>query len=826
MKINWIELSDYRRMSLSNIKYFKITPTERIQLVLGTNGSGKSSLMGELSPLPAVPSNYGKQGSKTISITHMGHEYTLASHFHPSQKHSFVKNGEELNPGGTVTVQKDLVKSEFGYRQDIHDLMVGTEKFSLMSPSRRRQWFTELCETNYDYAIGVYNRIAERSRDTSGALKLAKKRLVVETAKIISAEEIENINQQIVSLLREIDLLYNSRTDEGREVRDIESDQARLQNEIVAAADRIRNLKQSLFKDTVAEPDVLRQRIEDTKHELTRIAAQVDIHTKTHGELREKYEVYLKTGAVGLDDLRAKNTEHLRRQEQLQEAKRFKLDISEPSTAKRALESVYDTLEHLLNQLPANEDKHFSSAKLQEAKEKDFVIKENIRKAEKLLEQYQHQKLHMEQMRDGGQTECPKCKHRWVPGYSEHNLNAVVEQITSGSAFLSKNLDEQKALQKVIDENTSYGDLLREYTRCTRSVPMLQPLWNLLSEQIHISPMYCLKIIDQFKLDLDLDIECAQIEQEIIKTNHLIELAIKTNNEDMGQLGEKLTTLEETLGDLAQKTRQLNEQLYRLQLTLQRVTELNDLGQCIEVYTKQLSQGVTELVKATRNEIINQCLQQLQIELAQKQNALNEINVQKGIIADIESSIERLTAEEETLKILVASLSPHDGLIAEGLLGFIRSFVRKMNILIRKIWTYRLEVQDCNVDSDSGNSELDYKFPMLVGDCEFPVPDISKGSAGMREIIDLSFKIIAMQYLDISSYPLFADELGHAMDVEHKAATINLIKYLMEHCAFSQLWMISHDFSQYMALSNTEICVLCESNIVVPKEYNAHVVMA
>lgn len=826
MKINSIELSDYRRMSLGNIRYFKLTPTERIQLVLGTNGSGKSSLMGELSPLPAIPANYGKEGSKVISVTNNGHDYLLASHFSPSQKHSFIKDGEELNPGGTVTVQKDLVKSEFGYRQDIHDLLIGTEKFSLMSPSRRRQWFTELCETNYDYAIGVYNRIAERSRDTSGALKLAKKRLVVETAKIISAEEIDNINQQTQALLKEIDLLYNSRTDESREVYEIEDTQARLEKEIIAASSRIQAIKQSLLKDTVAEPDALREQIESVKHELTRISAQVDIHTKTHIELKEKYDVYLKTGAVGLEDLRAKNTELVKRQGELRDSKRFKLDIGMPLSAKRALESVYQTLHDLLNQLPANEDKHFGSAKLQEAKEKDFGLKEKIRKAENLLEQYRHQKLHMEQLRDGGKTECPKCNHRWVPGYSEHNLAEVNKQIAQGVTFLEKSIDEQKAVQRVIDDNTSYGDLFREYTRCTRSVPILEPLWSLLSEQIQISPMYCLKIIDQFKFDLEIDIQCEQLEEEITRTNHLIELAIKTNNEDMGQIGQKLTSLEETLGDLAQKTRQHNERLYQLQQTLQKVIEFSAIGEKIQAYITQLSQGVTDLVKATRNEIINQCIGQLQIELAQKQNMLNEINVQKGIIADIESNIERLTLEEETLKILVSSLSPHDGLIAEGLLGFIRSFVRKMNILIRKIWTYRLEVQDCNVDSESGSSELDYKFPMLVGDSDLPVPDISKGSAGMREIIDLSFKIIAMQYLDLANYPLFADELGHAMDAEHKASTVNLIKYLMEHCAFSQLWMISHDYAQYAALSNTEICVLCESNIVVPKEYNTHVVMS
>lgn len=36
-----LELAGYKRLHLANIAYIKITPQEKLQLLLGTNGSGK-----------------------------------------------------------------------------------------------------------------------------------------------------------------------------------------------------------------------------------------------------------------------------------------------------------------------------------------------------------------------------------------------------------------------------------------------------------------------------------------------------------------------------------------------------------------------------------------------------------------------------------------------------------------------------------------------------------------------------------------------------------------------------------------------------------------
>ena len=67
-----------------------------------------------------------------------------------------------------------------------------------------------------------------------------------------------------------------------------------------------------------------------------------------------------------------------------------------------------------------------------------------------------------------------------------------------------------------------------------------------------------------------------------------------------------------------------------------------------------------------------------------------------------------------------------------------------MNAFIGKVWTYPLVIQSCSV-VEGENIDLDYKFPMLINEGESPISDISKGSRGMKEIINLAFRLTAMQ---------------------------------------------------------------------------------
>jgi hypothetical protein len=86
-----------------------------------------------------------------------------------------------------------------------------------------------------------------------------------------------------------------------------------------------------------------------------------------------------------------------------------------------------------------------------------------------------------------------------------------------------------------------------------------------------------------------------------------------------------------------------------------------------------------EVLEAHRRTMLNNAIKHVNTTLARKEGAIAEIRGQRAIIADIESQISMLQDDEESLKLLVQELSPKEGLIAEGLFGFIKVFTNQWN---------------------------------------------------------------------------------------------------------------------------------------------------
>src|SRR5690606_14158543 len=157
---------------------------------------------------------------------------------------------------------------------------------------------------------------------------------------------------------------------------------------------------------------------------------------------------------------------------------------------------------------------------------------------------------------------------------------------------------------------------------------------------------------------------------------------------------------------------------------------------------------------------------------------------------------------------------------AQGMLGFIRNYVGRMNALIAKIWTYPMEVHDCSTEEDS--AELNHKFPLTTPNLSEPLPDVANGSSGQQEMVDLAFRIVAAQCVKLDSGPLSLDEFGKTFDESHREAATQVVRQLMDQLSFSQLFMISHYESCYGAFYNAQITVVDKRNITIPanRAYN------
>ena len=144
--------------------------------------------------------------------------------------------------------------------------------------------------------------------------------------------------------------------------------------------------------------------------------------------------------------------------------------------------------------------------------------------------------------------------------------------------------------------------------------------------------------------------------------------------------------------------------------------------------------------------------------------------------------------------------------------------------MIEKVWTYPLVIQACDMEEGEG-VDLDYKFPVDNG--ETKTPDVSRCSAGQVEIINWTFMVQAQKHLGLGKNPLMLDEFAVNLDNVHRIAATNLVKSLIEKHSFSQLFMVNHYDSIYGAFTNAEVTVMCEENVVLPKDcvFNKHAII-
>jgi hypothetical protein len=381
-------------------------------------------------------------------------------------------------------------------------------------------------------------------------------------------------------------------------------------------------------------------------------------------------------------------------------------------------------------------------------------------------------------------------------------------------------------LEAEIADQENYGALFRQFIQITRSTPSLRAFWDHVAEKNWIVdyPSSILSSLQVFEYDLGCEIKAKMADAEIDELKKLLAQSEQLGDQNINEAIEKLNTSTIEIGALTKTITNSRKDLNEFYVYRKQLETAISLEARVKEYIERLDMLTHDVVETMRLQLIQQCIQHVQSSLARKEETLNQLRQQRAIVENLGKIIGQRTKEEQALKATIKALSPKDGLIAEGLFGFIRHFTLEMNQLIRKIWAYLLEVQPCGVASERG-AELDYKFPMAVGSRDNIIPDVSRGSSGMQEIINLAWKVLSLKYLGLEHGVLKLDEFGKTLDLEHRTAAIMAIKTLMETKPFTQLYMISHYESHYGAFTNAEVCVLDARNIATPKVYNQHVVI-
>jgi len=824
-----IKLRKYKRLALSHIEEIEITPFNKIQLLLGTNGSGKSSLLSQITPLPASHQDYHKGGYKIIEILHNNSRYELKSLFSlEGNRYHFIKDDIELNDGLTATTFRELVRQHFNITQDIQEVLTGSTTFSGMSVADRRSWFTRISDCDYTYAIQYFSRLKERHRDMAGAIKLQQARLVQEKSKLLTAEEEDKVRYEMTILNEYFDTLLSRKNPIKTSVADIRTSIANLETDIGGLVKDYRsfhrmfgNLEGYTDKEGM-ESDLIESRAHERNLEL-----QIQKLCETIESQDTILESLKNVNVADIGDIDARIDRDLSEVSNLKKQNRLGLYFSDPQTALNSLNSVSENLSYISIELVENADKRFSRDNYIQALElaKSLEVRQNSLLQKQAVTEAKIKEL--EHFRDHNQLECPNCSHIWSKGFDSIQYKIALDNLDVIRSEIAQCNLELEGANRNTEAIRAYLEVYRSYSNTSKAFGDLNPLWSYLTDNsiIFNEPRKIIQIVETLKGDLAVAVK--------------LEVADKKLSESLGIKKALQNSQESNVASFIAHSESLHEQLYQLNSQLQiaklkcarlisyreAVKQMENISLKLQSHTTVVEGKVQELLEAHRMQALNDAIQLVQIELSNREQLIAKADVQHGIINSIQEQILDLTENAKLLKIALDELSPSQGLIAKGLTGFINHFVAQMNLFIKNVWLYPMEIMPILPDEDDG-VELDYKFQISVnGDSEDPVPDVNKGSAGMREIIDLAFKVVSMMYLGLEKAPLILDEFGSKLDAAHRQSVQVGIANMINTCDFSQIFIVSHYENAYGSLKNADVCVLHPANVQMPEgmAFNKHV---
>lgn len=814
MKIISIRLKGFKPlMVLSKIVDISIDMRAPLTLIAGCNGSGKTNLMNEANASPASRSKYTPTGSSTIVMEHDGITYTLSSDFSKSNPHSFIQHGtvdEELNKGGTAGVQRELGLKHFRYTPIIEKVLSGKLLFTEMNVSQRKDTMMAISPLELDYALGIFQKVKIQARDVVGALKHVVEKTTTSRTNLETLGYTKEMSDLKVRLEGELETLGHFSHRNGKPVAEIIDYMSRLTarlEDVIKQWDRYPRVY--LDDDSVTDEESLINYIGSLSGLITANQLQVDTLTEEYNELGSIADS-VGNGDLTIDELNIKHSQIVRDiaelgchgEDKVNDPKFMLLNLT--------------TLSKGLSDLVATEQVTvFSRDEVNNLELKYSSVRTTIAKIKMALPNHLAREKHL--LSDEDSVVCPKCtlKFSVSGGDTTSELVNVRERIKRCNLGLVEHLESEKKLLSELENVSVYHTMYSKITNLFRSVQLPMVFWDVAPSEDDIirGSLTLYTEIGKWTSRLESQVRFNDLELELTAVNAGIELHSKYS----GGATARLNKLSTNISSLLASRGILQARIGNSRLLLNTYKSLNDLVMKGNSTMRELENSFIELTDITirddaraRTEKIYDRLATI-VAVVRKRDALVES------ISNMDTEIESLTKNKVALKLLMDTLSPNNGVIADQMLGFINSYIHEMNRVIEQVWETQLSVGQCTMD----DGVLNYKLALDVDGNM--INDIGAGSTGQRDIIDLAFVLVMREYLNINDYPLYLDETGSSFDETHRTKLMAYISNLLDTGNCSQILMVNHFNSMHGGLRNHEVVVLDSRNITVPDTYNEYV---
>lgn len=796
------------------------TPKEPIQLFIAKNGFGKSTLLRELSPLPAdLSGDYVKGGYKEIILQDKGHTYKLRSENISGKKHYFfIDDGDNLNTGHTVNVQKQLVEEHLGYTDVIHNLVMGDMLFTGMTPKVRREVLIKLCDVDVTYALEIHRKLTTELRNVQGAFKINQDRLYEVSNSLPKEDEINALQDDLDALHKDIRMLL-----------ELKSPNVQFGDRDKERFDAVIARMESLGREIIGTQHILPTTVNSLQayHDHNQLISLQVRETEVHLDgLKREYEslndtlrLFREDEQYTLDDIHAKiariDADIASIKSEVPEVILRREDASEVLSD---VYSLYETMDAYLSSLPTNENMSvYNKETIPAAREKRELHQRYLDKALNLIG---NKTKRLEHMKEAKEQECPKCQYIWIPGYSDIEAEKLTSEIAELEAKVIRIEKVIKEVDHFLEDADTWFNHYKRFQEWVRQYPRLQYFWDYFVEEYRLfnSPRMLVGWMQLHIPPLQKTIEYHKLLAERVTIQSLLEQKLALEGKNKTTLCAKLEEIEERI---ATSTSQLTEYQTTLMThtrrldSLRRTLAMRDALNDVMVEVKSLS---SDFYEYSKNRYFDELIDELQQKASMVNKRLTDAKTAIEVYKHLERSQDELSVTSSDYLALTEALSPINGIIAESLAGFINSFVGQMNHIIEQVWTSPLYVLPCSYEGGS----LDYKFPLQADGKSEPTSDVSSGSKGEKELIDFVFMLIARRYLKIEHLPLFMDEVGSSFYEDNRVKLYNYLKLITDLGRIKQAFVVSHIANSHAVLHRVDINVIDPTGVLVTENTNKH----
>ena len=850
MEIKSLHLVGHKYFQFVEIEDLLVEIRNKIQLIVGINGSNKTTLMKSYSPYPPVSSLFFKTGYKELVITHEGHEYTLG-YDAASKLHSFKQDGTELNESGTAAIQEELVVSHLGYTKLIDKLIYHRMRMTQMTPAARMDFLISINPVNIKFLKDRYVKIVSQSKKVKAQIEYLQRK-ISEYKSIMMDQEtydryladqtaLQALDSDVVKLIYRYQTLDAQLTQTGELTRPVES-YRELYTRLIHCRTHLTQIEDERYRDQSIESLSLLQSqyardIETLQTRMTTLAKEID----------ELDALIARSSTVDLTELETRYRDQL---ETLARYPDFTTHTLIHWPPKEESDRAYSAL-HRLREISDSLGILYSgpiwtSKKYQWHRDR---LRRLIGQRDALARRLQECEAHCTRLetqltdlqssgpdRDCVSIVCPfRVQHTGLVQQSTTDISTCRQDIAAIQQRYRQILHILSLYSHFFEyQNTWHGPhgVLQEILATIRTIsPELLTLYPYGTDSIAAAVNASIQSV------ISTVTQCLQHSQDyteylaLSKATKELQVTIEAHKKDMS-IAYMQRRRVEALQDYtrySQECQASQRECADIQRYISLQSRLQDTITQTGRYVADLERDVSLTETLARHAAYSSTIQQLDelhrhlsVYLREMDSVVKDQSRYRALYQTQQRDIETLSTQLSDLLVMESVLNPYTGLPSVYTKHHISSILKNVNYFISQVMTYPLSV---HLVEDT--KELKYKFMVQVD--KIQIGDISNCSDGQMEIIDLAFTLAIMIAMKLhTTHPVFLDEIGRCLDATHAQRLLEMLHSLVAQGYIHQLFLINH---QAMLIggfdtSTTDIVCLRGENMVLPETYNETVTIA